>query len=403
VKNGAFVVFKKEMARFLGDRRLFFTTVILPGLLIFIMYNVMGNVMSDNLGSKMTAVSDVYAVDIPDGIKSLFESGAFNVTVISENEVENAKNEIKEKNIALCVVFPKGFQDFVNNFKPYRRAQNVPNVEIYYSSADIESSAAYSRIVELLDIYENDACNVFDINFASNAEEQQKYNVATNEQTTGTLFASLLPMLLMTLMYSSCMALAPESIAGEKERGTFATLLITPVPREQIALGKVLALSCMALLSGLSNFLGTFLSLPALMKSVSEETENQFSVSVYTAKDYALLIVVILSTVIMYVTVISVLSTIAKTVKEASTLTLPLMMAVMFIGFSAMYSSDPQTGTVWYLIPAYNSVQSMIGIFSFNASAVNILVTAGINLAVSAVGMLLLRALFNNERVMFSR
>ena len=168
-------------------------------------------------------------------------------------------------------------------------------------------------------------------------------------------------------------------------------------------MGKVLALSCMALLSGLSNFLGTVLSMPALMSSVMETSDTSISVAVYTPKDFGLLILVILSTVIMYVTVISVLSTIAKTVKEASTLTLPFMMAVMFIGFSALYSTDAKNEIVWYLIPAYNSVQSMIGIFSFNAVTVNILVTAGVNLAVSAVGMVLLRALFNNERVMFAR
>ena len=34
-----------------------------------------------------------------------------------------------------------------------------------------------------------------------------------------------MPMLLMTFMFSGCMAVAPESIAGEKERGTIATLL----------------------------------------------------------------------------------------------------------------------------------------------------------------------------------
>ncbi|MBQ2604185.1 MAG: ABC transporter permease [Clostridia bacterium] len=403
MKNGAFVVFRKEMARFLGDRRLFFTTVILPGLLIFIMYNIMGNVMADTIGSKLTAETNVYAVNIPKGVKNLVESGAFNVTVISEDEIENAKKEIEEKNITLCIVFPKDFENSVNNFNPNLRKQTVPNVEIYYSSADMASSAAYSRIVDILDVYESAVSNVFDVNFAANSQDQEKYDIATNEQTTGTLFASLLPMMLMTLMYSSCMALAPESIAGEKERGTFATLLITPVPREQIALGKVLALSCMALLSGLSNFLGTVLSMPALMSSVMETSDTSISVAVYTPKDFGLLILVILSTVIMYVTVISVLSTIAKTVKEASTLTLPFMMAVMFIGFSALYSTDAKNEIVWYLIPAYNSVQSMIGIFSFNAVTVNILVTAGVNLAVSAVGMVLLRALFNNERVMFAR
>ena len=40
MKNGALVVLKKELARFFGDKRLFFTTVIMPGLLIFVMYNV---------------------------------------------------------------------------------------------------------------------------------------------------------------------------------------------------------------------------------------------------------------------------------------------------------------------------------------------------------------------------
>ncbi|MFR8333357.1 MAG: ABC transporter permease subunit [Oscillospiraceae bacterium] len=34
------------------------------------------------------------------------------------------------------------------------------------------------------------------------------------------------------------MAVAPEAIAGEKERGTIATLLITPAKRGSIALGK---------------------------------------------------------------------------------------------------------------------------------------------------------------------
>ena len=35
--------------------------------------------------------------------------------------------------------------------------------------------------------------------------------------------------------------MAPESIAGEKERGTIATMLITPIRRSDVALGKILA------------------------------------------------------------------------------------------------------------------------------------------------------------------
>ena len=43
------------------------------------------------------------------------------------------------------------------------------------------------------------------------------------------------------------MAVAPESIVGEKERGTIATLLVTPMKRSELAVGKVLSLSVIGL------------------------------------------------------------------------------------------------------------------------------------------------------------
>lgn len=72
----------------------------------------------------------------------------------------------------------------------------------------------------------------------------------------------MLPMLLMLFLFSGCMAVAPESIAGEKERGTIATLLVTPMKRSDLAIGKILALALIALLSGISSALGTVLALP---------------------------------------------------------------------------------------------------------------------------------------------
>ena len=47
MKHDFFTVTKKEFKRFFGDKRLFFSTVILPGLMIFIIYSIMGNVMKE--------------------------------------------------------------------------------------------------------------------------------------------------------------------------------------------------------------------------------------------------------------------------------------------------------------------------------------------------------------------
>ncbi|HCO62652.1 MAG TPA: ABC transporter permease, partial [Clostridiales bacterium] len=47
-------------------------------------------------------------------------------------------------------------------------------------------------------------------------------------------------------------------------------MLITPVKRSHLALGKILALSLIALLSGLSSTLGTLLSIPNLIPDTGE-------------------------------------------------------------------------------------------------------------------------------------
>ena len=94
--------------------------------------------------------------------------------------------------------------------------------------------------------------NRFDVNVSSDVA----FDVATEEDLTGMLFSMLMPLLLIILMFSSCMAMTAESIAGEKERGTIATLLITPIKRSELALGKIAALSVMSLLGGLCSFVG---------------------------------------------------------------------------------------------------------------------------------------------------
>jgi sodium transport system permease protein len=77
-------------------------------------------------------------------------------------------------------------------------------------------------------------------------------------------------MLIIMFLFSGAMSIGPDSIAGEKERGTIATLLVTPVKRSEIAIGKVMSLSIISLFSATSSFIGIMLSLPKLLQM--EET-----------------------------------------------------------------------------------------------------------------------------------
>ena len=208
----------------------------------------------------------------------------------------------------------------------------------------------------------------------------------------------LVPMLMMVFLFSGCMAVAPESIAGEKERGTIATLLVTPMKRSHLALGKIISLSVIAILSGLSSFLGTMLSLPKLMGGMED-----ISASVYQASDYVMLLAVILSTVLVIVSLIAIISAFAKNVKEATTWVTPLMIVCMVIAITSMIDSMKPGNLFFYLIPLYNSVQCMAGIFSFTIELPAVIITVASNLAYAVIGVNVLTRMFSSERIIYTR
>lgn len=388
-KSGAFTIMKKELARFFGDKRLV-VSILMPGVLIYCMYTFMGSAMGDMFGVDEEYTPTVQTVCLPDSVGALLEGVGMEVS-LAEGE-EEAKAAVTAQELDLLLVFPDGFDQAV---AVYDASFDVPapQVEIFYNSASTESQSAYQTVITLLDTYEASMTNKFDVN------RDGDFDLATQEDSVGQYFAMLLPMLLMIFLYSGCSSTAPESIAGEKERGTIATMLITPIRRSDIALGKILALAVLAMLSGASSAIGTILSLPKLMGGVSDE----FSASIYGVKDYLLLAAVVFSTVLVLVTLISILSAFAKTVKEAQTYSMPLMIVTMVLGITAMFGGGASQELPIYCLPLYNSVQCMSGIFSFSMLPGSVAVTVVVNGAVTLVGVFLLAKMFNSEKIIFSR
>lgn len=389
-KSNIGAIIRKEFNRFFTDRRLVMTAIILPGLMIYLLYSFMGSAMSDMYSVEDDFAPTAYVVNAPASIAALAQEAGMTLTDVSPQEAEGVRTQIVDKQAELLAVFPADFDAQVAAYAP--GAGEAPNIELYYNSTDADSSQAHAMFAALLDGYESSLVNKFDVNRGVDAD------LASERDTAGQIFSSMLPLLMMVFLFSGCMAVAPESIAGEKERGSIATLLVTPLGRGELAMGKVISLGCISLLSGASSFLGTMLSLPKLMGAGDVALEA----AAYGAGDYAALFAVIASTVLLLTGMIAVLSAFAKTVKEASMLVMPLMIVSMLVGVTSMFG-DVHAQLGWYCIPLYNSVQCMSGVLAFSASAAAVGVTVAVNLALAACMTLILRRLFNSESVMFSR
>ena len=60
------VIIKKELARFFGDKRMVFTTLLMPGLMIYIMYTFMGEGLANKMTTPEDYVSKVYVQNMPE-------------------------------------------------------------------------------------------------------------------------------------------------------------------------------------------------------------------------------------------------------------------------------------------------------------------------------------------------
>ena len=232
------------------------------------------------------------------------------------------------------------------------------------------------------------------------SEEPVSFDQATDDNIGAMIWSKILPMLILMMLFSGVMAIAPSAIAGEKERGTIATLLVTPMRRNELALGKIISLSGIALLSGISSFIGIALSLPKMIQGDVDTSALGFH---YTTGDYFILLLTILAAVLIMASAVSLLSALAKDVKNAGTMVMPLMLVVMLCGLLPMFQNGASENLVIYLIPFYNSIEVMTAIFAHEVQWMPVVVTLVANVVYTGIAVWVLTRMFSSEKVMFAK
>ena len=138
MKN-AFIIMRKEFARFFKDPRLVLGTLILPGLLIFFVYTLLGSVFYEKEPSYTLKIVNPSA-----SFAALFEEqDAYTLEEAEASQVEAIKGEIKEGKTDLLIVFPENFDAIlVGGAYAPPGEESAPNVEVWYDSAQMRSAKA---------------------------------------------------------------------------------------------------------------------------------------------------------------------------------------------------------------------------------------------------------------------
>lgn len=386
-----FVIVKKELKRFFTDKRMIMS-LILPGVLIFVLYSVMGNF----IGKAITPADDYeYVICVEN--ESITLDGYLSTLGFKYKKVnaprEEAEKKLVDKEIDLYVSFSEDFDDAGAD-------KAGKNVVIEYNSAKSESAKIYAA---LQTVYMQNSVASVDYNYAINAGVENP-DMATEEDVVKMMLTMFMPFILMVFLVTGSVSVASESIAGEKERGTIATLLVTPVKREYIALGKIIALTVTSLFSSLVSFVGIMASLPNLLQLERIGDVTSIDLSVYGASTFVGILGIILVTVMMFTMIMSVLSAFARSVKEATQFVTPAMIVVMLASVTSMIGGGKAvTNPALYLIPIYNCAQCLTMLFSGEFYGLCYLFTILSDALFVVLGVVLLAKMFNNEKIMLNK
>jgi sodium transport system permease protein len=134
------------------------------------------------------------------------------------------------------------------------------NVPIFYDSADEQSQTTYLRVDKILSRWN-------ELIVRKRLEQDRKpetytepvrpegRDIATSEEAGGSVWARILPFLLVMMSLTGAFYPAVDLCAGEKERGTMETLLISPATRAEIVSGKFLTILLASMATALLNLL----------------------------------------------------------------------------------------------------------------------------------------------------
>lgn len=398
--RGLKVVFNKEMRRVFREPKMIFSLFILPVILMIGIYGLIGY-----LGQNMTQdIEDhrsiVYMENMPEEISAMMSDFAAQSEIIpidGSSDLEAMKAQVADGSIDLIVIFPENFMETVNS---YEEQGEIPDIQVFYNPSEDYSSEAWTRLNTALDgivrpsllaqrIGDMNMLEVFTVNASGGG------TVIDEQRAAGQILSMMLPYLITILLFAGTMSLGTDTITGEKERGTMASMLVTPVRRSDIVLGKLLALTFMSMLSAAVYIIALVVAMPQAMGT----GDLEFS---FNASQIIMVVILMILLAFFYVALVGLVAVLAKTMKEATTYVSPLYIIVIVAGLFTMLSTSGGHETWEYLVPIYNVALALGEIFTQELTVVHFLLTTGSTLVYSALISGIIVKAFNSERFMFN-
>lgn len=393
------LVMRKELLELVRDKRTLFFMVAFP---LFVFPMIFGGITYFAQKAVLDAESKVLKYSIINaenhqGLASDFaEDEQFQLITIDDTDY---KTMIRNGELDFVLELPDNL-----NADPLQSGQS--RIQLYLNDASI--NMMFHRVNEKVQVYARQKQLAIFEQLGVNETQQkavltpivlQKVNLADKREDIGEKVGGLIPYFIFILLLQGVMYLAADLGAGEKERGTLETLLLAPIPRYEIVLGKFLTITTAGLTSALMAVVSMVGWGIGIGQGLAIAVISQF-VEQIGALDFLLMFLMLVPVVTIFASVTLSLSIYAKSYKEAQTY-MGFLMIFVFIPIILAMLPGVSLDSGWAWVPLTNvalAIKELIkGTMDYSALLAIFASTAIIGAAL----LLFCVNWFNKEKVLF--
>ena len=392
--NNIRLVYFKEILGAIRDRRTLISMIIIPlvfyPLLFFGIgyFTMTGQQKTESLPSIIAVHGEESA---PGLIEILKEEEKIQLTGMPVNNQEG----LESGEIYLLIEIP-------DDFNVNKNLNGNQSIIIQYDSTSQYSQTARRRIINVLEKYRQQIVQMrleevdLSIDYILPFNEEWM-DVSSAERKTGSVLGMLLPYIIVILIFVGAMHSAVDITAGEKERGTLATLLVSQLSRLEIVLGKYLTVITLSFTSMLLGLIGLSIAFLTPAYAFGELSLIKINLSLYS---FFLFFLVLAPLVGLASSILLLVGIFARNNKEASTYVTPIYMGAIFLGMISLRQGTELSEVMFFIPILNNSVafkELLMGIIDWG----HILSTLFSNIVIALIALLFAARLFSRENVLF--
>ena len=382
-------IYWKEMKDSFRDGRTLFLTVLLPILLMTGMVFFYENLMSDSTEDK------TYYLAISENATELEKSIFTPMKNIELVETDDSRKLVEEGEVQAAIVFEDNFQEKIES----EQATNVTIIGDFIS----KKTSELTQLVEVaLLSFES---NIVKERLLAEGIDENKvvpfsidFEEVTEDSGTAGMLGFLIPLILLIAMGVGASPAASDLFAGEKERKTMESLLMTPVNRSTMLIAKGFAIATIGTIIGAL----TLIVVIAEIYLFTEELRSVLEAIDRIDKVIGISTVVVVVYSLFTSSILMITSVVAKTVKEAQSYATPIMMIGMVPAMFITMMGVSELNNIHFMIPMMNMFAIIKELFAGVINYQHVLLFIVSNLGIAVVLFIISRVMFLKDKWVMS-